>query len=156
MMAAVDRFQLENQLCIALYDAYRAMTGAYRTALRPVGLTYSQYAVMLALWERDRTTLRDLGVLLHLDSGTLSPLLQRMERMGLIERSRHPHDERVLEVVLTDAGRALRPQAAAAQQSVEAMTGLNPDALGELRDGLNALARRMRQPITRTDAPGAA
>lgn len=120
------------------------MTGCYRPLLDDIGLTYSQYAVMLVLWERQETTMRELGVALHLDSGTLSPLVKRLERLGLITRTRDPHDERILEVAITDAGRVLRPRAAAAQRSVEAMTSLDRAELARMRDELNTLADRMR------------
>ncbi len=100
---------------------------------------------MLVLWEHETTTLRDLGTLLHLDSGTLSPQLQRLERIGLLARSRHGKDGRMLEVVITDAGKELRPRAAAAQQVVEATTGLDQRSLAALRDELNVLADRVRR-----------
>jgi DNA-binding MarR family transcriptional regulator len=139
-----DHLRLENQLCVALYTASRAVTGAYRPLLDEIGLTYSQYAVMLELWEHDSTTLRDLGDKLHLDSGTLSPLLKRLESLGLVSRSRRADDERVLQVAITDTGRALRERAACAQQTVEAMTGLDHGSLARLRDELNELASRLR------------
>lgn len=148
MSGAEERFRLQHQLCIALYHADRAMANAYRAVLRPIGLTYAQYAVMLAVWEHERTTLRQLGALLHLDSGTLSPLLRRLERMGLVVRSRDSDDERVLNVEVTDAGRAMREQALEAQQVVEAKTGLDPRSLSALRGQLDDLAARLRAGTT--------
>ncbi len=143
-MATVENLRLEHQLCVALYNATRAITGCYRPLLDEIGLTYSQYTVMLVLWERDTTTLRDLGAALHLDSGTLSPMLKRLERSGLVTRTRGVDDERMLHVAITDAGRRLQPGASAAQSCVEQTTGLDADALAALRDQLNDLAARTR------------
>jgi DNA-binding MarR family transcriptional regulator len=99
--------RLENQLCFALYSASRAMTNAYRPVLRKFNLTYPQYIVMLVLWERDGLTLGELGSRLYLDSGTLSPLLKRLQAAGHIHRARSAKDERGLEITLTDKGIAL-------------------------------------------------
>lgn len=143
-MAVDEHLTLEHQLCVALYKASRAINSAYRPLLADIGLTYSQYTVMLILWEQDRATLGDIARLLNLDSGTLSPLLKRMEEHGLLTRSRDPGDERVLDVVLTDHGRSIRPAAAVVQQTVEAMTGLDPMHLAVLRDELNRLTERLR------------
>jgi DNA-binding MarR family transcriptional regulator len=103
--------RLDRQLCFALYAASRAMTRAYGPVLEPLGLTYPQYLVMLVLWETDDRTVGELGDRLGLDSGTLTPLLKRLEQRELIGRSRDPADERVVRIRLTDAGRALRDQA---------------------------------------------
>lgn len=135
--------RLEHQLCVALYNASRAITGCYRPLLAEIGLTYSQYTVMLVLWEHGTMALRDLGTALHLDSGTLSPLLKRLERAGLVTRSRGSDDERILDVALTDAGQALAPRASQAQRNVEEQTGLDADDLAVLRDQLNDLSARM-------------
>ena len=148
-MATVENLRLEHQLCVALYNATRAITGCYRPLLDEIGLTYSQYTVMLVLWERDTTTLRDLGAALHLDSGTLSPMLKRLERSGLVTRTRNIDDERMLQVAITDAGRRLQSGASAAQSCVEQTTGLDADALAALRDQLNDLAARTRaKPVS--------
>lgn len=143
-MEQTGNLDLDHQLCIALYNASRAVNGCYRPLLDELGITYSQYAVMLVLWERGTTTLRDLGAALHLDSGTLSPLLKRLETIGLVRRERHPADERMLDVRITPAGEALRARAAAAQHTVESMTRYEADELARLRDELNALSERMR------------
>lgn len=142
--------ELDHQLCIALYNASRAVNGCYRPLLDEIGITYSQYAVMLVLWERERTTMRELGAALHLDSGTLSPVLKRLEAMGYVTRSRHLADERILDVAITPAGEAVRERAAAAQHSVETMTGYAPHELARLRDELNALSARMRDAARAT------
>lgn len=139
-----DGFTLDGQLCVAIYNASRAMTSCYRPLLDRIGLTYSQYTVMLVLWEADQVALRDLGELLHLDSGTLSPLLKRLEKQGFVTRRRDHDDERVLRVSLTDEGRDLRAQAKKVQAEVEAMTGLDHRDLVTLRDDLNSLSEYMR------------
>ncbi len=141
---------LDHQLCIALYNASRAVNGCYRPLLDELGITYSQYAVMLVMWARGTTTLRDLGSTLYLDSGTLSPLLKRLEGMGLVTRERHAADERMLDVRITPAGTALRSRAAAAQQRVESMTEYDSAEVAALRDELNALAERMRNASRRS------
>ena len=146
-MATDANLRLEHQLCVALYNASRAVTGCYRPLLDEIGLTYSQYTVMLVLWERDTTTLRDLSSMLHLDSGTLSPLLKRLERGGLLTRSREVDDERVLHITITDAGRRIRRKARHAQRSVEETTGLDAETLSARRDQLNDLATRVRAAV---------
>ena len=144
-MATDDNLRLEHQLCVALYDASRAIVGCYRPLLAELGITSSQYTVLLVLWERDTATLRDLGEVLHLDSATLSPMVKRLEAAGLVTRRRGAHDERLLDVTITDAGRRLRDGASAAQRSVEQLTGLDPAELAALRDQLNELTARTRR-----------
>ncbi len=143
-MGQSDGFTLDEQLCVAIYNASRAMNSCYRPLLDKIGLTYSQYTVMLVLWETDQVALRDLGDVLHLDSGTLSPLLKRLEKQGFVSRRRDSDDERVLRVSLTDDGRDLRTQAKKVQAEVEAMTGLDRRDLVELREELNSLSASMR------------
>jgi DNA-binding MarR family transcriptional regulator len=106
-----DILKLDSQLCFALYAATRAMTNAYRELLTSLGLTYPQYLVMLVLWEHGTSTVKDLGQMLSLDSGTLSPLLKRLESAGLVERKRRTEDERLVEIHLTEAGLSLKHQA---------------------------------------------
>ena len=93
-MAPADFLQLDRQLCFALHAASRAMTQAYQPVLAPLGLTYPQYLVMLVLWEDDGVAVKDLGARLHLDSGTLTPLLKRLASQGLVTRTRDADDER--------------------------------------------------------------
>ncbi len=143
-MATDENLRLEHQLCVALYNATRAVTSCYRPLLDKIGLTYTQYTVMLVLWELDTTTLRELTAALHLDSGTLSPMLKRLERAGLVTRRRGTHDERILHVTITDEGRRIQPHASDAQRCVEETTGLDADTLIALRDQLNNLAARTR------------
>jgi len=99
---------LDDQLCFALYSASRAMTARYRSSLDALGLTYPQYLVLLVLWEQDAVTVTQLGNRLHLDSGTLSPLLKRLAANGLVSRHRRRQDERSVEIRLTARGRRLR------------------------------------------------
>jgi DNA-binding MarR family transcriptional regulator len=113
---------LDNQLCFALYSASLAMTKAYRPLLARIGLTYPQYVVMLALWECDGLSIGELGDRVALDSGTLTPLLKRMQTLGLVERTRSAADERLVLVTLTRAGRDLAPHAAAVQEEVACAT----------------------------------
>lgn len=104
--------QLDHQLCFALYSTSLAMTKLYKPLLEKIGLTYPQYLVMLVLWEQDGLTVSELGERLFLDSGTLTPLLKRMESSGLVSRLRAVEDERRVHVTLTAAGRQLKAQAA--------------------------------------------
>lgn len=142
-MRTPENLRLEHQLCVALYNASRAMTGCYRPLLEQIGLTYSQYTVMLVLWEHETITMGALGQALHLDSGTLSPLLKRLERAGLVSRQRGIADERTLHITVTAQGQRLQEQAAVAQRTVEETTGLDGSALAALRDQLGELTNRL-------------
>ena len=135
--------RLDDQLCFALYAASRAVVGRYRDGLDAIGLTYSQYLVMMVLWERGDVTMGALGRELHLDSGTLSPLLKRLESRGLVTRRRRLDDERTVEVSCTDAGRELHAPASCVQSGVQDDTGLSSDELAGLRDQLHAVTRRL-------------
>ncbi len=104
--------QLDNQLCFALYSASLAMTKVYKPLLDAIGLTYPQYLVMLVLWEQEGLMVSEIGEKLHLDSGTLTPLLKRLEAAGLLTRRRAVDDERRVHIALTAAGQALKTQAA--------------------------------------------
>ncbi|MGX5356948.1 MarR family winged helix-turn-helix transcriptional regulator [Kocuria sp. KH4] len=131
--------RLDAQLCFALYAASRATTAAYREPLAELGLTYPQYLALLALWEEDGQTVTALGSRLRLDSGTLSPLLKRMETGGLLERRRGRADERRVTVHLTAAGDRLRGHAPDVQRRVLAASGLTPEEMATL----HRLARRI-------------
>ena len=143
-MGRGDNLVLEQQLCITLNQAARAINGCYRPLLAEIGLTYSQYTVLLLLWEHDVCTSRELSDALHLDSGTLSPLLQRMDDDGLIERERAAEDERVLRITLTPAGRALEGRAMEIQSQVEVRIGLAADDVVDLRRRLDRLTDHLR------------
>jgi DNA-binding MarR family transcriptional regulator len=106
-----DALLLGQQLCFALYNASRALIRAYGPLLEPLGLTYPQYLVMLVLWEEDSASVKALGERLALDSGTLTPLLKRLEQRGLVTRRRDPEDERVVRIELTPEGTKLRDRA---------------------------------------------
>ena len=106
----MPQLKLDNQLCFPLYAASRKVVNAYTPHLRPLGLTYTQYIVFLALWENGKTTVGDLCRRLYLDCGTVTPLLKKMEENGWITRCRCKADERVVDVAVTEAGWALREQ----------------------------------------------
>ena len=137
--AAVDILALENQFCFALYSASHAMTKTYKPLLDRLGLTYPQYLVMLVLWEQDGVLVKDIGARLFLDSGTLTPLLKRLEAGGLLERKRDPHDERQVRISLTAAGRALRSEALAIPEQLLCASGQQLDTLGRLRTELSTV-----------------
>jgi len=132
---------LDNQLCFALYRASRAVQRGYAPHLADLGLTYPQYLTMLVLWESDGPlTVGAIGERLRLDSGTLTPLLKRLEETGLVQRRRDPDDERRVNIELTDVGLALRERAADVPQRVFACYGLSLDEAVALRTALNALS----------------
>ena len=113
MSDADDHLRLDDQLCFALYSTVHALNRAYKPLLEPLGLTYPQYLVLLVLWEDGAQTVGGIGERVGLESSTLTPLLKRMESAGLIKRARKPDDERVVQITLTDAGKALRAKAKA-------------------------------------------
>ncbi|MFB9244679.1 MarR family transcriptional regulator [Massilia antarctica] len=137
--ASVNMLALENQFCFALYSASHAMTKTYKPMLDRLGLTYPQYLVMLVLWEQDAILVKDIGARLFLDSGTLTPLLKRLEGNGLLSRNRDPHDERQVRIVLTDEGRDLRAQAEAIPEQVLCASGQELAALGRMRSELSSV-----------------
>ncbi len=128
----IEAMKLENQLCFPLYAAARRVTGLYTPHLKPLGLTYTQYIVMLVLWERDGLTVGEICEKLMLDSGTLSPLLKKLEGEGLLERRRSPGDDRVVVISLTEKGRALQAAAAKVPLEVGACIPLAPEKAAEL------------------------
>lgn len=149
MPVARDRpAQLETQLCFAVYGAAHAFTRAYKPLLEPLGLTYPQYLVMLVLWEEDGQSVRSLGDRLGLDSGTLSPLLKRLEQAGLVARDRGTADERQVLISLTARGKDMRSDAAAVNEAIAAALGCGLEEAESLRDGLLALTDRLaNQPV---------
>jgi len=142
--AAPVMLALDNQLCFALYGASLAMTKRYRPLLEPLGLTYPQYLVMLALWADDGPSVSALGARLGLDSGTLTPLLKRLESAGLLQRLRDSTDERRVLLQLTPAGHALKARAVRVPQTIAAASGCG---LGEL-SALTARLQSLRQQLT--------
>ena len=105
-----EAMKLGHQLCFPLYAAARNVTGLYTPLLKPLGLTYTQYIVFLVLWEKDGVSVTEIGEKLMLDNGTLSPLLKKMEQAGYVERRRCREDDRVVEITLTEKGRALQEE----------------------------------------------
>ena len=138
-----DLLLLENQLCFGLYATANAVTKAYRSMLGELGLTYPQYLTLLALWHSDRLTVSELGVKLRLDSGTLTPLLKRLETAGFVSRSRTRADEREVEIALTDRGRALRAEAGGVRAAVVCKLGMSETEIRSLRRDLNAILDRL-------------
>jgi MarR family transcriptional regulator, organic hydroperoxide resistance regulator len=139
------QLRLDQQLCFALYSASLAMTKLYRPHLDALGLTYPQYLVMLALWEREGRNVGELGEQLTLDSGTLTPLLKRLEAAGWLARTRSRFDERRVEVFLTDAGRALKQQALTIPPRIAAASGCALEELRNLTHELHGLRRSLQQ-----------
>ncbi|MFJ8040433.1 MarR family winged helix-turn-helix transcriptional regulator [Kitasatospora sp. NPDC096147] len=119
-----DFLRLDSQICFSLHAASRAFNGVYRVILKDLGITYPQYLVMLVLWEQGALPVKRIGEHLRLDSGTLSPLLKRLEAAGLIRRERSPEDERSVTVSLTEAGAVLRAKAVEVPRRILAATGL--------------------------------
>jgi MarR family transcriptional regulator, organic hydroperoxide resistance regulator len=134
-----DLQRLDHQLCFALYSSSLLMTKLYKPVLGALGLTYPQYLVLLALWESDAIGVGELGTRLCLDSGTLTPLLKRMEASGLLTRLRAADDERRVIVTLTAAGRALRRKAAGVPEQVACATGCKLTELTQLTARLHTL-----------------
>ncbi|CAM5743203.1 putative Organic hydroperoxide resistance transcriptional regulator [Streptomyces afghaniensis 772] [Streptomyces afghaniensis] len=134
-----DWLRLDQQICFSLHAASRAFNGVYRGILKDLGLTYPQYLVMLVLWEHDELPVKKLGEHLRLDSGTLSPLLKRLEAAGLVRRERSARDERSVEVRLTEEGTALRGRALQVPRRIAASTGFGPDEVRALRARLDEL-----------------
>lgn len=128
---------LERQVCFALAVASRSVIGIYRPLLEPMGLTHPQYLVMLALWEREPRSVKDIGQTLRLEPATLSPMLKRLESLGYISRRRNSADERELSVELTDSGRALRAEAEKIPYAVVRRLGMSVDDLVALHGVLS-------------------
>jgi len=145
MAKRYEQLELDRQVCFALYAASRAVVRAYGPLLADVGLTYPQYVTMLALWDSPDEALHvgELGARLHLDSGTLTPLLKRLEASGYVRRERDAHDERRVLVALTDEGLALRDEVASVPIDLMHTAGLDLDGVRELRDQLTALTDRL-------------
>eukprot|EP00918_Siedleckia_nematoides_P075074 GHVU01164181.1.p1 GENE.GHVU01164181.1~~GHVU01164181.1.p1 ORF type:complete len:146 (+),score=18.64 GHVU01164181.1:105-542(+) len=143
----LDRFlTLDELLCFALYSANNAMGRLYRPILAQHGLTYPQYLVLVALWQRDGQKVNDLGAALNLESNTLTPLLKRMEAAGLVLRRRNPEDERSVVVTLAPKGQALQQEAAGISRCILAAAGDDAADLIELRDKIQQLATRLNGP----------
>ncbi|MFD1957851.1 MarR family winged helix-turn-helix transcriptional regulator [Paenibacillus thailandensis] len=146
-MERSEQLQLDRQVCFSLYACSREVTKVYRPFLDKMGLTYTQYITMLALWEEDNVPVKTLGERLYLDSGTLTPLLKKLEAAGLIVRERDAKDERSVLVRLTGQGKALREQALDLPYELFCRTGLAPEQLEELRKTLQTLTRTIHSRL---------
>jgi len=140
--------ELSDQLCFATYATAHAFNRVYKPLLDPLGLTYPQYLVLLVLWGRDNLSVKEIGQFLHLDSGTLTPVLKRLEAAGIVRRTRAPEDERQVRVSLTAKGQELKEPALKAWREVVCATGLSKEEFGalrgqleKLRESLNAFAK---------------
>ncbi|MDC1287627.1 MarR family transcriptional regulator [Gammaproteobacteria bacterium] len=134
---------LDDQLCFALYRATQAVTASYRNHLAGVGLTYTQFLVLLVLWELEDVSVGQISNRLGLDSGTLTPLLKRLEQRELITRKREREDERVVRICLTETGRNLRDPVNNARKKVGADTGMTPKEVDRLREELHRLSNQI-------------
>lgn len=126
--------KLENQICFPLYVIAKEITGLYRPFLDELGITYPQYLVMMILWDGDGLTVTHIGEKLFLDSGTLTPLLKRLESKGFIIRKRKKEDERVVEVFLDEAGKQLQQKACEIPGKIQEKLGIQPEELLHLKD----------------------
>lgn len=137
---------LEQQVCFALAIASRSVIGLYKPVLEPLGLTHPQYLVMLALWEFEPVSVKDLSHMLRLDPGTLSPLLKRLESAGLLRRDRDSRDERALAVALTEKGRQLRKEALKVPPAIIDRLGMDVRELLQLHDRLTRVIAAAHEP----------
>ncbi len=138
MSEAAAKTRLEQQVCFAIYSAMHAVNKAYMPLLEKIALTYPQYLAMLVLWESDDVTVKELGERLFLDSGTLTPLLKRLEGMGFVHRARDPRDERKVRVSLTEKGKEIRRDALT-------IPGQITTAMGRSADDLKAVRKELRR-----------
>src|SRR5215470_9247070 len=145
--AADQPLRLDNQICFAIYSAAHAFNRVYKPLLDRLGLTYPQYLVMLVLWERDGVPLKDIGERLFLDSGTLTPLLKRLEQAGLVRRTRSTEDERQVLIALTTQGQALKEKARAVPQSILDASSCSVAELSAAKDEIVALRDRLNAAV---------
>ncbi|MBR0949974.1 MarR family winged helix-turn-helix transcriptional regulator [Bradyrhizobium canariense] len=145
--AADAPLRLDNQICFAVYSAAHAFNRVYKPLLDRLGLTYPQYLVMLVLWERDDVPVKTIGEKLFLDSGTLTPLLKRLEAAHLVKRTRSSEDERQVLIALTPQGHALKDKARAVPQSILAASDCSVSELVAMKDEIVALRDRLNAVI---------
>lgn len=146
-VAADQWLRLDNQICFAVYSAAHAFNKVYKPLLDRLGLTYPQYLVMLSLWERDGEPLKDIGERLFLDSGTLTPLLKRLEAAGLVKRTRSTEDERQVLIALTTQGQALKEKARSVPQSILEASDCSVGELVALKSEIVALRDRLNAAL---------
>lgn len=137
--SVTDPLGLENQLCFSLYAAAHAIKKAYRPLLEDLGLTYPQYLILIVLWKTDHLKVSDIGQRLSLDSGTLTPVLKRLETVGFVTRARRIQDEREVEISLTNEGRALRDRAVGVRREIVRQLKMSDHEIAALRTDLNTL-----------------
>ena len=145
--ASAGLLQLDNQICFAVYSAGHAFNRVYKPLLDKLGLTYPQYLVMLVLWERDQVPVKEIGEKLFLDSGTLTPLLKRLEAAGLVKRTRSVDDERKVIVTLTAQGKGLRDRAGAVPQGILGASGCTVNELVSMKEEIVALRDRLNRAL---------
>lgn len=139
----MNPLHLSNQLCFPFYAISKEISKRYRTILAPFKLTYPQYLVLLVLWEQDGISLKAIGERLHLDSGTLTPLLKKLIQSGYIEKARNEFDERELVIKLTDTGQSLREQASTIPMQVQSVIGLTDDEYQRYKEMLGELSQKL-------------
>jgi DNA-binding MarR family transcriptional regulator len=147
-LAGADQpLRLDNQICFAIYSTAHAFNRVYKPLLDRLGLTYPQYLVMLVLWEKDGVPVKDIGERLFLDSGTLTPLLKRLETAQLIKRTRSTEDERQVLIALTPQGQALKEKARAVPQSILAASACSIAELSAMKNEIVALRDRLNAAV---------
>jgi len=147
-----DDLGLDDQLCFALYAATHAITRAYRPLLNELGITYPQYLVLLVLWEQDTVPVGEIARRLQLDAAALTPLVKRLEALGLVTRQRDARDERIVRISLSVNGRNLRSRAAEVRREVGERTGLSGAEMGALRARLKQLTQALGEDVRIADA----
>ena len=143
---------LNNQLCFALYAATNSIIRYYRIYLNEIGITYTQYLVLLVLWESESCSIKDIAKTLKLDSPTITPIVQKLEKMNLVKRQRSDLDERIVMVSLTKSGIDLEVQVASIQNKVACKTHLKTKGFNELKETLNQLAQTMTEKEKKLDS----
>ncbi|GAA4317694.1 organic hydroperoxide resistance transcriptional regulator OhrR [Mucilaginibacter gynuensis] len=141
----MDYLKLENQACFPVYALSRVLTAHYKPILDGIDVTYPQYLVMMLLWEHRELSVKEIGEKLLLDSGTLTPLLKKLESKKLVNRSRSREDERVVMISLTQNGADLKEKAANVPESFKCSLGLTIEEMGALRDSINIILERTKQ-----------
>jgi DNA-binding MarR family transcriptional regulator len=154
-LGSEDLLALDRQICFALSVAARNVVAVYRPVLEPLGLTHPQYLVMLALWERQPLSVKELSGLLQLDPGTLSPLLKRLEAAGLLRRERDAKDQRNLALALTDKGRALRAEAEKIPAGIVERLGMPVEELMSLHGALTQVIAASQRALADRGGPEA-
>ncbi|MDR6515894.1 MarR family winged helix-turn-helix transcriptional regulator [Chryseobacterium camelliae] len=144
-MESPENLKLENQICFPLYVIAKEITGLYRPFLDELDITYPQYLVMMVLWEQDGMTVSCIGEKLYLDSGTLTPLLKRLEAKGLITRKRKKEDERVVEICVTEAGKQLKSRACSVPEKIIASTKVDPEDLIRLKESVQNIIKTLKE-----------